>query len=69
MKTIIVQRREKKFANFAKLGRAERLSRARKKYLATTYKPFFSALYNKADPVMSVGAGIGKKIDIVEYGA
>ena len=37
---------KKKFANLAKL-QAEKLSRAKRKYLATTYKDFFSALYDK----------------------
>ncbi len=45
-KSINVQGREKKGLQILlSYSQAEKLSRARKKYLATTYQPFFSALY------------------------
>ena len=40
-----IQGREKSLQILLSYSKAEKLSRARKKYLATTYKNFFSALY------------------------
>ena len=41
-----LQRSVKKYANFAKQGRAEQVSKSRNKLLATMYKPFSRSLYS-----------------------